>query len=283
MESLVGYFILDLHPREGKYNHACCHSMLPAVRLDARGNKFSPPVAVLICNFPKGTDEKPGLLQFSDAVTAFHEAGHGFHTLLSKTTMATHSGTRVDRTFVEVPSQNLENWMWEKSVLSTTTKHWQTGEPLPEELIDAKLKSRNFFSGRDNLRQLTFASYALEIFSAEFADQKREDLDTTALFDKIRKRVIPDLDYDEEGRFEAAFGHLNGYSSMYHGYMWCLVLSDDVFEHVKSQNGLLDSKVGKRFIDCVLKPGGSVEPSILLERFLGRPANSEAFLKHLGI
>merc|ERR1712000_215144 len=158
-----------------------------------------------------GNKDKPGLMQHSDAVTLFHEAGHGFHTLLSRTSLASAAGTRVDRSFVEVPSQCLENWFFDKEILSKVSKHYETGEPLPESLIDAKINARNFFSGRDNLRQLTFATYSLEIFDKPFAAQKNEDLDTTKLFDDIRKRILPDLEYDDSGRFEAAFSHLIGY------------------------------------------------------------------------
>lgn len=281
--SLVGYMILDLFPRgdQGKYGHACCFSAIPS--FPVAENKWSPPVAVLICNFPKGTKEKPGLMQHSDAVTLFHECGHGWHTLLSRTSMASAAGTRVDRTFVEVPSQCLENWMWDNEVLAKVSKHYQTGEPIDAALIDAKINARNFFSGRDNLRQLTFATYSLEIFDKAFASQKIEDLDTTKLFDDIRKRILPDLEYDQSGRFEAAFSHLIGYGSCYYGYLWSLVLSDDIFFFIKNNKGLLDPVLGKRYREKILLPGGSAAPAVLLEDFLERPANNEAFLKHLSI
>lgn len=280
-ESLLGYIVLDLHPREGKYSHAACWPLAPAFRLE--GDKYTPPVAVVLCNFPKGAEGKPALLQFQDAVTFFHENGHAFHSILSRTRMATHNGTRVDRTFVEMPSQCLENWMWDETILTNYFKHHATGEPMDKDLLRAKLKAKNFFSGRDNLRQLTFATYSLEIFGKDFASQPKEQLDTTALFDGIRKRILPDLEYDQEGRFELSFGHLNGYGASYFGYMYSLVFSDDVFDFVNSRNGLLDPVQGKRYREHILGPGGSVDPLTLLERFLGRPPNGDAFLKHLGI
>ncbi|KAL7701282.1 thimet oligopeptidase [Lotmaria passim] len=280
---VLGYIILDLFPREGKYSHACCHSVVPPVLLSNNGSSFSPALAVVIANFPAPTAERPALFLHDDVETFFHEFGHAIHGLMGRTRMATFAGTRVKRDFVELPSQMLEEWLWEPEILQKITSHYKTKEPLPRSLIDAKVASKNAFSGRDTLRQLQFATYSLCIFGLPFSEQPQEKLNATQLFYDIEPRVMPGLHYEHDTHFESAFGHLTGYGAGYYGYMWSKVFALDVFEYIRSHNGLLDPKMGSRYVDCIIGVGGSQDPNDMLAKFLGRKPNNEAFLRNIGV
>jgi thimet oligopeptidase len=280
---VLGYIILDLFPREGKYSHACCHSVVPPVLLSNDGSEFSPALAVVIANFPAPTAERPALFLHDDVETFFHEFGHAIHGLMGRTRMSTFAGTRVKRDFVELPSQMLEEWLWEPEILQKITSHYKTKEPLPRSLIDAKVASKNAFSGRDTLRQLQFATYSLQIFGLPFSEQPNEKLNTTQLFYDIEPRVMPGMNYENDTHFESAFGHLTGYGAGYYGYMWSKVFALDVFEYIRSHNGLLDPKLGSRYVDCIIGVGGSQDPNDMLAKFLGRKPNNEAFLRNIGM
>ncbi|CAJ1009472.1 putative Peptidase family M3 [Leishmania naiffi] len=280
---VLGYIILDLFPREGKYSHACCHSVVPPVLLNEGGNDFSPALAVVIANFPAATTERPALFLHDDVETFFHEFGHAIHSLMGRTRMATFAGTRVKRDFVELPSQMLEEWLWEPEILQNITSHYKTKEALPRALIDAKVASKNAFSGRDTLRQLQFATYSLQIFGLPFSTQPHDDLNTAQLFYDIEPRVMPGLSYEHNTHFESAFGHLTGYAAGYYGYMWSKVFALDLFEYIRSRNGLLDPKMGRHYINCIIGVGGSQDPNDMLTKFLGREPNNEAFLRNIGV
>lgn len=280
---VLGHIILDLFPREGKYSHACCHSVVPPVRLEGSETEFSPSLSVVIANFPKASGDRPALFLHDDVQTFFHEFGHAIHGIMGRSRMATFAGTRVKRDFVELPSQMLEEWLWEPSILQRITRHYKTGEPLPMDLIQAKVNSKNAFSGRDSLRQLQFATYSLKIFGLPFSAQKAEALDTTKLFYDIEPRVMPGMNYAHDTHFECAFGHLTGYGAGYYGYMWSKVFALDVFEYIRSRNGLLDPTMGRRYVNCIIGVGGGRDPNDTLRTFLEREPNSEAFLKNIGI
>jgi thimet oligopeptidase len=283
---LLGHIVLDLFPREGKFSHACCHSVVPAVLIteDAETKVFSPALSVVIANFPGGTPDAPPLFTHDDVETFFHEFGHAIHGLMGRTVMASFAGTRVKRDFVELPSQMLEEWLWEPEILQLVTKHYKTGETLPQALIDAKIASKNAFSGRDSLRQLQFATYALSIFGLPFsAESGSEKLDTTRLFQSIQPKVMPGIEYAKDAHFECAFGHLMGYAATYYGYMWSEVFAQDVFQYIKDRNGLLSAELGKRYVDCIIGAGGARDPNELLKDFLGREPNAVAFLGKLGV
>lgn len=280
---VLGYIILDLFPREGKFSHACCHSVVPPVLLENDGKDFSAALAVVIANFPAATAERPALFLHDDVQTFFHEFGHAIHGLMGRTRMSTFAGTRVKRDFVELPSQMLEEWLWEPEILQNITSHYKTKEPLPRALIDAKVASKNAFSGRDTLRQLQFATYSLKIFGLPFSTQPHGELNTTELFYGIEPRVMPGINYEKDTHFESAFGHLTGYGAGYYGYMWSKVFALDVFEYIRSHNGLLDPKLGSRYVDCIIGVGGSQDPNGMLAKFLERPPNSEAFVRNIGM
>lgn len=271
--SFIGYLILDLYPRVGKYSHACEATIIPATYIDGKPNKA---VSVVIANFPKSTESKPSLLKRSDVKTFFHEFGHALHDLLGRSEIVSLAGTNVKRDFVELPSQMLENWLNDRDIIKMVSSHYKTGEPLPDETLDAIIKLKNLFSGTNALIQMIYASIALEYFKpGSFKDvnaiQRR-------LYETIRPYVI----YDDQDHNYAAFGHLMGYGAKYYGYMWSNVFALDLFEQIKKA-GLLNPEMGKKYVDAVIGRGGTADPNELLKDFLGREPNEKAFLKDMGL
>lgn len=277
---LVGYVIIDLFPREGKFTHACCHDVVPPILLE--DGTTSPGLAVVVANFPAATKDRPALLTHSDALTFFHEFGHSLHVLFSRTKQGSVAGTNVELDFVELPSQMLEQWLWEPSILRDIAKHYKTGEPLPQKLVDAKVASQNAFSGRDTLRQLHLATYSLDLFSAPFSVSS-QPLNTHKLFLDLYDRLLPEVEVPKTNHMECAFGHLMGYDAGYYGYMWSKVFALDVFHFIRENNGLLDPSIGARYIKAILSRGGSRDPNVSVREMLGREPNNSAFLKSIGI
>lgn len=270
---LIGHLYLDLYPREGKYSHACYCGFVHGVQ---RGDYEIPSVGVVIANFPKATTDAPALLKHSDVETFFHEFGHAMHGVLGRTELASCSGTSTKRDFVELPSQMLEEWMYEKDMLSDISSHYKTGKPLPAELIDKKIELKKFDSGFFVRRQCAFALFSLNCYKAG----QSKDLD--ALSKEIALKYNKNVRFEPEAHHHASFGHLNGYGAKYYGYMWSKVFALDIFYEIK-KNGLLNSEMGKKYVACILAPGGSKDPNELLEDFLGREPQQDAFLDNLGL
>eukprot|EP00744_Colponema_vietnamica_P010475 GILI01014804.1.p1 GENE.GILI01014804.1~~GILI01014804.1.p1 ORF type:complete len:581 (-),score=171.58 GILI01014804.1:53-1672(-) len=281
-KAVLGYVVLDLFPREGKFSHACCASVVPPCERKEEDGVFTPALTVVIANFPKATKDAQALFMHDDVETFFHEFGHAIHGLMGRSKMCTFAGTRVKRDFVELPSQMLEEWLWDRAILQKVSKHYQTGKPLPDELIDAKIASQNAFSGRDSLRQLQFAQFSLQLFNTEF-NKEGSTLDTTQLYRDIQAKTIKGLKGSDNGHFECAFGHLMGYGAGYYGYMWSEVLAQDVFNYIKERDGLLSPELGKRYVKHIIGPGGSRDPNVLVREFLEREPSNAAFLAKLGI
>jgi thimet oligopeptidase len=272
---LRGYLFIDLYPRENKYSHAgCCVPMIPT-QIKSDG-KIVPAVLAIIANFPKAQKDRPALLKFNDVNTFFHEFGHAMHDVLGATQMAGFAGTSVKTDFVEVPSQMFEEWMADKSVLKKLSSHYQTSDPLPDELIDKLIQLKKFDSGNFILRQCCLSFVSLEFFKD--GKIKNPDQIIKNLFSKYQ----PHLKFDDQTHFYASFGHLVGYGAKYYSYMWSKVFSLDLFYDIKKR-GLFDPEIGKEFAAKVLSKGGSVDPEKLLQDFLGRKPNQNAFLKDLGI
>jgi len=271
---LRGYLFIDLYPRENKYSHACCAPIIPTQLKD--NGKIAPAVLAIIANFPKSQKDRPALLKFDDVNTFFHEFGHAMHDVLGATQMASFAGTSVKTDFVEVPSQMFEEWMSDKSVLKKLSSHYQSGQPLPDELIDKLIYMKKFNSGSFVLRQCCLSFISLEFFK----DGKIKDIDsiTKALFEKYQSH----LQFDDQTHFHASFGHLVGYGAKYYSYMWAKVFALDLFYDVKKR-GLFDPAVGKELVAKVLSKGGSVDPEELLKDFLGRKPDQNAFLSDMGI
>jgi len=273
--SVEGYIFLDLHPRENKYSHACCASLVPPLKV-REGMKKRPSVSMVIANFPKSTEQRPSLLKHNDVETFFHEFGHAMHHLLGRTEMNEFAGYETKHEFVEVPSQMFEEWMWDKVMLKNVTAHYKTGESLSEALLDTMLALKRFDKGYFVQRQCSLALIALAYHKAG----AHKDLD--AVYGDVYDRIIKHVARDPELHMYASFGHLTGYAAKYYGYMWSKVFALDLFNAVR-KHGLLDGATGARFIDTILGKGGAVDPSLMLKNFLGREANQDAFLQDIGV
>lgn len=272
-QELLGYIFLDLHPRPNKFSHACHITIVPATR-NEDGCK-NPSVAVVIANFPKPQKDKPALLKRSDVNTFFHEFGHAIHALMGSTAITSFAGTSVKTDFVEMPSQMLEYWLFDRDILKMIGRHYITGEPLPDAMIDTIIQLKNFGEGAAVTRQLALAQLSLHIFGSG------ADKDLDALMRKIWGKTVLYSVYDDQGHFYSSFGHLTDYGARYYGYMWSKVFAADLFYAIKP-HGLLNPEVGVRYAQTILAPGGSIEPDELIKNFLGREPNQEAFLKDLG-
>lgn len=270
---LAGFLMLDLHPRPFKYSHACELTIKGGQKL-ATGR--TPTIAVLFCNFPKPSAEKPALLHRSDVITFFHEFGHAVHALLGATELAGFSGPQVKRDFVEMPSQMLEEWMWDREILKRVSSHYKTGEPLSDEMITNILNLKNYDAGDATKRQLCFAQLSLACHDLG------EEKNIPELKASICKVIRPHVEVLPEDHFESSFGHLAGYSAQYYGYLWSKVYALDMFYYIK-EHGLLNPEIGKRYVDEILSKGGSQHPKELIRNFLGRDPKSDAFFKDLGI
>ena len=278
--NLVGHIVLDLFPREGKYSHACCCGIVPSVN---DGESFTPAVAVVLANFPVAVGDTPALFTHNDVVTFFHEMGHAFHMLLGRSEMCTMAGYNVKTDFVEMPSQILEYWMWESSILREISSHYRTKEPLPDALIQAKIDARNFFAGRDTLRQIIFATLSLRLYNAQFAAQDVSMMQPEKEMKKLTEELLPGIETLPNSHFTCSFGHLEGYGAAYYGYLYAEVFAADVFHSLHERKGLLSPVEGKNYVKAIIGVGGSSHPSIMLRRYLGRDPNSAAFWKKIGV
>lgn len=272
---LRGYLFIDLYPRDNKYTHACQAGIVPAQKM--LSGKIEPAVAVIIANFPRSTQERPALLKFSDVETFFHEFGHAMHTVLGATLLASQSGTSVKTDFVEMPSQMFEEWIYDKQVLQILSSHYETGKPLPDELIERMVNLKQFDSGMFVLRQSFFSLYSLQLFS-------QADADASSLWQTLSTTYVPYVRFEPDTHFYTSFGHLamSSYAAKYYSYLWAKVFAVDVFYKIKAE-GLLDERVGRVFVDKILSKGGSADPDSLLQDYLGREPQIDAFLKDLGI
>jgi thimet oligopeptidase len=265
----LGRFYLDMHPRKDKYNHAAHFPIRPGIA----GRQL--PEAALICNLPGGKPGDPGLCDISDVTTFFHEFGHLLHNMFaSQHRWAGISGIRTERDFVEAPSQMLEEWMRDPKTLQTFAMHYQTGVPVPAELIEKMRRADEFAKGLTVRRQMVYADLSLSIY-----DKDPAQVDIDALAQDLVKRYQP-FAYVEGTHFPCAFGHLDGYSAVYYTYMWSLVIAKDLFSAFPADN-LLDPVVAQRYRATVLAPGGSKPAAKLVEDFLGRPFGFEAYQRWL--
>ena len=273
-KQVLGYVFLDMFPREKKYGHAAQFSGVTAYQ-SADGLRY-PGVVAVVCNFTKPTETKPSLLKYDEVNTFFHEFGHALHSVLGATRLASQAGTNVKSDFVELPSQMLENWLENKDIVKNLSCHYQTGEHMPESLLDKKLELLKFGVGMQAVSQVLYAMVSLEYYG------KGATKDTDAIWKKYFERLMPYSLYDTDTHMQYSFGHLFGYSAKYYGYMWSDVLGQDVFAQIEKQ-GLLNPEAGKKYVDCILGKGGSKDPNELLVDFLGRQPNSDAFFKKMGL
>ncbi|MFZ0272709.1 MAG: M3 family metallopeptidase [Acidobacteriaceae bacterium] len=267
---LAGRFYLDMHPREGKDKWFSAHPLIPGIR------DRQLPEAALICNFPEPKEGNPGLMQYSDVVTFFHEFGHLMHALLGgRQAWAGISGIATEGDFVEVPSQMLEEFFRDPRLLASFAHHVESGEPIPAELV-LRMNRAGAFGRADWVRsQLFYTTYSLETHRLDPAT-----LDPDALFRKLYERFLP-YEWIEGNRMYASFTHLVGYSSNYYTYLYDKVIALDFFAQF-APNALLDSPAAMRYRKTVLEPGGSMPGREIVQRFLGRSQSSDAFTNWIG-
>jgi thimet oligopeptidase len=265
---LRGRFYLDMHPRDDKYKHAAQFTLTSG----KEGRRL--PEGLLICNFPRPGQE-PALLQHSDVETFFHEFGHLLHHIFGgHTRWAGVSGVRTEWDFVEAPSQMLEEWARDATSLQTFAKHFETGEPLPADLVKRMRRADEFGKGLFVRQQMFYAALSLELYRRE-----PEGLDATALVRELQGKYTP-FPYVEGTYFHLSFGHLDGYSSNYYTYMWSLVIAKDLFT-VFQRKGMLSSEPAQAYRRAVLEPGGSDDAARLVHAFLGRDYDFRAYQEWL--
>ena len=269
-EREIAYFYMDLFPRPNKYGHAAAFDLVGGRQGD--DGVYQMPVSAIVANFTKPTADAPSLLRHSEVETLFHEFGHILHQTLTRTRRLRFCGTRTERDFVEAPSQMLEHWVWQPAILSGFSRHVDTGEPLPKELLDAMIAAKNLDSGLFTMRQLYFANL-------DFAYHSGATKDTTS----IARELHPIMGFaaPPDTHWQSGFGHLFGYDAGYYGYKWSEVFADDMFTRFEA-GGPLSPALGLEYRRMVLERGGAVDGDELVRSFLGREPNSEAFLKNLG-
>ena len=277
--TLRGSFYLDLYAREHKRGGAWMDEC--RVRRITENGELQTPVAYLTCNFNKPVGGKPALFTHDEVVTLFHEFGHGIHHMLTQIDVASVSGINgVPWDAVELPSQFLENWCYEEEALAFISGHYETGEPLPKEMLDKMLAAKNFQSAMFILRQLEFGMFDFTLHTNYDPDLGAKVLATLAEV-KAKVAVLPSVEWN---RFSHSFGHIfaGGYGAGYYSYLWAEVLSADAFSRFEEE-GIFNTETGQSFLNNILEMGGSEEPMELFNRFRGREPQVDAMLRHAGI
>lgn len=276
---LRGSFYLDLYAREHKRGGAWMDDCVGRMR--RADGSVQHPVAYLTCNFNRPLGDKPALFTHDEVTTLFHEFGHGLHHMLTMIDTPGVSGINgVPWDAVELPSQFMENWCWEPDALAFISGHYQTGEPLPQAMLDKMLAAKNYQSALFILRQLEFGLFDFRLHS-EFSPAKGAQILETLHQVKALVAVMPSPQW---GRFPHAFSHIfaGGYAAGYYSYLWAELLSADAFSRFEEE-GIFNSATGKSFLDNILSQGGSDEPMVLFKNFRGREPQIDAMLRHYGI
>jgi Zn-dependent oligopeptidase len=275
---------MDLHPREGKFSHAAAFDLVPGRRRP--DGTYRTPVSCIVANFTKPTAERPSLLTHDEVVTFFHEFGHVLHQTLTRAETVRFAGTNTEGDFVEAPSQIMEHWCWRAEVLGRFARHHETGAPIPPELVDRLVAARDLNVGVSSLRQIQFGLLDMGLHGPRRPEDGTTP-DGARDLDAILRRAeaVALLPHHEGTFFPASFGHLlSGYDAGYYGYLWSKVFGDDMFSRfAASTGGVTDPDVGASYRTEILERGGSRDANEMLEHFLGRAPNNEAFLQELGI
>lgn len=269
-------FYADFHPRAGKRSGAWMTSYREQKIVN--GENIRPHIAI-VCNFTKPQPSRPSLLTFNEVTTLFHEFGHALHGIMANTKYKTLSGVNVYWDFVELPSQILENWAYEKECLDLFAEHFETGEKIPESLIKKIKESSNFLEGRATLRQMSFATIDMGWHKAD--PSAVTDIEA---FEKSLSGHMDFLPPIADSSISSAFSHIfsGGYSSGYYSYKWAEVLDADAFEFFK-EKGIFNSEVAERFQESILSKGASEHPMDLYVSFRGKKPDPEALLRRAGL
>ena len=275
--ALIGYFMLDLYPREGKYGHACMCDIIVPHEVGFKTDEYIAPISAMLCNFPTPTKKVPSLLSISDVETFFHEFGHLLHMTLSRVRLESQAGANVAWDFVETPSQIMENWVWDKEYLGKLSKHYKTEKAMPQDMIERVIQGKVHMNAYFYTRQLIQGKLDLDLHTGKVKD-------ANSAYRKMTKAYF-NIDLPEkETLFVAGFGHLVGYDAGYYSYLWALVYACDAFESFKTKgnkNVMTNSEVGMKWRKEVLEKGSSEDEIKLMKNFLGRAPSQKAFLKEV--
>lgn len=274
--NFVAVFYADFHPRKGKRNGAWMTSYKPQ---QIKNEVNERPHVSIVCNFTKPTETKPSLLTFNEVTTLFHEFGHALHGILANTTYNSLSETSVSWDFVELPSQVLENWCYEKEALELFAKHYETNELIPMEYVQKIKESASFHEGMQTLRQLSFG-----LLDMNWHGMDPSKIDNVKAFESKAfesTKLYPDV---AENCMSTAFSHIfqGGYSAGYYSYKWAEVLDADAFEYFL-EKGIFNKEVATKFKEHVLSKGGTEKPMELYKRFRGQEPKPDALLKRAGL
>ncbi|MFC4095036.1 M3 family metallopeptidase [Euzebyella saccharophila] len=275
-DNFISLFYADFHPRKGKRGGAWMTSYKSQYKKD--GKNIRPHISN-VCNFTRSTSSKPSLLTFNEVTTLFHEFGHGLHGMLANTTYPSLSGTSVYWDFVELPSQVMENWCYEKEALELFAHHYETGELIPMELVQKIKESATFQEGMQTLRQLSFG-----LLDMAWHAQDPTAIEDVKAFETLAFTGTQLYPETPETCMSTAFSHIfqGGYSSGYYSYKWAEVLDADAFAYFK-ENGIFNKTIASKFKDNVLSMGGTENPMELYKRFRGQEPKVEALLERAGL
>ena len=280
-DNVRGQFYLDVYSRDKKRGGAWMDDCMGRKR-NADGS-LQIPVAYLTCNLTPPIGDEPALFTHDEVTTLFHEFGHGLHHMLTRVDHIGVSGINgVAWDAVELPSQFMENWCWEREALDLIAAHYQTGEPIPEALFNKMYAAKNFQAGMQMLRQVEFSLFDFRMYY-EYKPQAKLTGYIQKILDEVRSEVSV-LTPPSYNRFQHGFSHIfaGGYAAGYYSYKWAEVLSADAFS-LFEENGIFDSETGDAFLECVLEQGGTKEPMELFKKFRGREPEIDALLRHSGI
>ncbi|SKB77880.1 peptidyl-dipeptidase Dcp [Salegentibacter holothuriorum] len=272
----MALFYADFHPRPGKRDGAWMTGYKSQYKKEGREER---PHISIVCNFTKPSKKQPSLLTFNEVTTLFHEFGHALHGILGDTEYPSLSGANVYWDFVELPSQLLENWCYEKEALQLFAKHYETGEVIPMELIQKIKESANFQEGMATVRQLSFGMLDLSWHGVDPSAIKDVKANEDEAFE--RTKLFPNV---TENCMSTAFSHIfqGGYSAGYYSYKWAEVLDADTFEYFQ-QNGIFSREVANKFRTNILSQGGTDHPMTLYKKFRGKEPKPDALLKRAGL
>lgn len=275
-QKFIALFYADFHPRPGKRGGAWMTSFKSQYK--KTGTNVRPHVAN-VCNFTPSTANKPSLLTFNEVTTLFHEFGHALHGMLANTTYPGLSGTSVYWDFVELPSQVLENWCYEKEALALFAHHFDTGELIPMELVQKIKESSTFQEGMQTMRQLSFG-----ILDMAWHGKDPSDITDVKAFEQRAFEGTQFYPETSETCMSTSFSHIfqGGYSSGYYSYKWAEVLDADAFAFFK-EHGIFNTEIASKFKEHVLSKGGTENPMTLYKRFRGQEPKIEALLERAGL
>jgi len=275
---IIGQFYLDLYARENKRGGAWMDECTNRYRIDGYTQI---PVAYLTCNLTPPVGDNPALFTHDEVITLFHEFGHGLHHMLTKIDVPDVAGINgVEWDAVELPSQFMENFCWQKEALALFAKHFQTGAVLPEALFDKMVAAKNFQSALQMLRQLEFSLFDIKL---HLQTELKSEQQIQDVLDQVRDEISV-VSSPENNRFQNGFSHIfaGGYGAGYYSYKWAEVLSADAFSEFE-ENGIFNVDTGQKFLHCILEKGGSRPAMESFKCFRGREPVIDALLQHSGI